>query len=136
MKLSKVCLLDKRSWLMTSFSILITSKKVDFRFVNYTSVTRFSQWRHPSFHKRYPWYKFQVHTTSRSRDTREVTLIIVEKLFQYYRSCTLCLHEKFKILAYPNQNDLLNKRSELVSKCCHVNKNLLSNYKANDWHSI
>ena len=32
---------------------------------------------------------------------------------------------------------LRNKpRSELVSKCCHVNKYLLSNYKANDRHSI
>ena len=48
------------------------------------------------------------------------------------KSCMLCLHEKFEILTYPNQDELLNKRSELVSKCRHINKYLLSNYKAND----
>ena len=50
----------------------------------------------------------------------------------YTRSCMLCLHEKFEILTYPNQDELLNKRSELASKCRQVNKYLLSNYKAND----
>ena len=44
----------------------------------------------------------------------------------------LCLHGKFEILTYPNQNELLNKRSELVSKCRHINNYLLSNCKAND----
>ena len=48
------------------------------------------------------------------------------------KTCILCLHEKFEILMYPNQDELLNKRSELVSKCRHINKYLLSNYKAND----
>ena len=40
------------------------------------------------------------------------------------------------MLTYPNQDEPLNKRSEPVSKCHHVNKYLLSNYKANDWHSV
>ena len=48
------------------------------------------------------------------------------------KSCMLCLHEKFEILTYTNQDELLNKRSELVSKCGHINKYLLPNYKAND----
>ena len=48
------------------------------------------------------------------------------------KRCGLCLQEKFEILAYPNQKELLNKRSELVSKCRHVKKFLLSNYKAID----
>ena len=30
------------------------------------------------------------------------------------KSCMLCLHEKFEILTYPNQVELLNNRSELV----------------------
>ena len=46
-------------------------------------------------------------------------------------SCMLCLHEKFEIMTYPNQDEVLNKRSELVSKCRHV-KYLLFNYAAND----
>ena len=33
-------------------------------------------------------------------------------------------------LNYPNPNELLNKRSELISKCRHVSKFLSSNYKS------
>ena len=40
--------------------------------------------------------------------------------------------EKYKILHYPDQEELLNKRSELVSKCRHVSKFVLPNYKSND----
>ena len=47
------------------------------------------------------------------------------------KKCLLCLHEKLKI-NYPNQEELLNKRSELIMKCCHVNKYLLSNCKNNN----
>ena len=45
----------------------------------------------------------------------------------------LCLHEIYEILNYPDQEELLNKRSELVSKCWHFNKFLLSKYKSNDY---
>ena len=41
------------------------------------------------------------------------------------------IHEKFEILIYPNQDELLNNRSER-----HVNRYLLIIYKANDWHSV
>ena len=44
----------------------------------------------------------------------------------------LCLQEKFEILSYPNPDEPFNKRPKLVSKCHHVNKFLLANYKAND----
>ena len=40
--------------------------------------------------------------------------------------------EKYKILHYLDQKGLLNKRSELASKCRHVNKFVLPNYKSND----
>ena len=46
--------------------------------------------------------------------------------------CMLCLREKHEILNYPDQEKLLNKRSELVLKCRNVNKFLLSNYKSDD----
>ena len=48
------------------------------------------------------------------------------------KRCMLCLHKKYEILNYPDQEELLNKRCELVSKCRHINKFLLSNYKSND----
>ena len=44
----------------------------------------------------------------------------------------LCLQGKFEILNYPNPNELLNKRSELISKCRYLNKFLFPNYKSND----
>ena len=43
------------------------------------------------------------------------------------KKCMLCLCEKYE------EEELLNKRSEIVSKCQHVNKFLLYNYKSNDW---
>ena len=54
-------------------------------------------------------------------------------IFKYIqKKCLLCLHEKFKIVIFEDQDHLLNKRSELISKCRHTNKYLLRNYKAND----
>ena len=48
------------------------------------------------------------------------------------KKCLLCLHEKLEIVNFEDQDHLLNKRSELISKCRHANKYLLRNYKAND----
>ena len=50
------------------------------------------------------------------------------------KKCRLCLQGKFKILSYPNPEELLNKSSKLVSKCCHMKKFLSANYKVNDSH--
>lgn len=54
------------------------------------------------------------------------------KKAQAYRNgakrCNLCLTEKLAIID-GEPNKLLNKRSELVSKCRHENKFYLSNYK-------
>ena len=49
------------------------------------------------------------------------------------KRCLLCLTEKVLIATYENPEELLNKRSELMAKCRHNNKFLLSNYKSNDW---
>ena len=38
------------------------------------------------------------------------------------KKCLLCLHEKFEILFYEDQDKLLNKRTELVAKCKHMRK--------------
>ena len=43
------------------------------------------------------------------------------------KRCTLCLDEKYEILNYPDQEELLNKRSEIVSKCQHVKDTLMQN---------
>ena len=41
--------------------------------------------------------------------------------------CLLGLKEKYFIINYPHEEILLNKRSELRSKCKHENKNMLAN---------
>ena len=43
------------------------------------------------------------------------------------RRCPLCIAEKYHIIF--TDLDLLNKRSELVTKCRHENKFILLNYK-------
>ena len=48
------------------------------------------------------------------------------------KRCSLCLHEKLAILTYLNQSELLNKRSELVSKYQHENRFLLQIFNSND----
>ena len=44
------------------------------------------------------------------------------------KKCLLCIHEKLEIINYPRPDELLNKRSELISKCHHANKFLMHNY--------
>ena len=46
--------------------------------------------------------------------------------------CKLCLTEKFFTIKSLDHCNLLNKRSELLSKCRHQNKLLLCNVKRND----
>jgi len=48
------------------------------------------------------------------------------------KKCPLCLAERYEIVMYPLKDELLNKRSEIISKCCHMNKFLLANYKSKD----
>ena len=51
------------------------------------------------------------------------------------KRCNLCLTEKLEILNDPDRN-LLNKRSEIISQCCHKNKyrleTLASNMRSGD----
>mgnify|MGYP004361308217 CR=1 FL=1 len=48
------------------------------------------------------------------------------------KRCLLCLQEKMAIITFPEEDKLLNKRSELISKCRHENKFLLRNYDSWD----
>ena len=67
--------------------------------------------------------------------TPKLTWSVVKHIKSYNnttKKCPLCMYEKLAIMTYPNQNDLLNKRSELISKCRHGNNFLLANYKSKD----
>ena len=44
------------------------------------------------------------------------------------RRCDVCLTGKY-VIALGDQEHLLNKRTEIHSKCCHRNKSLIKNVK-------
>ena len=46
---------------------------------------------------------------------------------QLTKLCNLCTSEKVEICKFKNKNLLLNKRTELISKCRHENKYILAN---------
>ena len=48
------------------------------------------------------------------------------------RKCELHLHEKLEMLMYPDQEELSNKCSEIMSRSPHQRKYLLSNYDSKD----
>ena len=48
------------------------------------------------------------------------------------KRCSLCLHEKLAIITYPYPDELLNRRSGVVTKCRHENKFLFKNFNSND----
>ena len=75
-------------------------------------------------------YIWELKETSNSSPT--LVWSIAKKVPPYSnisKRCLLCLHEKLEIINYPRPEELLNKRSELISKCRHANKFLLPNYK-------
>ena len=75
-------------------------------------------------------YIWELKETSNSGPT--LVWSIAKKVPPYSnisKKCLLCLHEKLEIINYPRPEELLNKRSELISKCRHANKFLLRNYK-------
>ena len=100
------------------------------RFYNHKKSFKNKSYANDTTLSKYIWEMKQKHNI-----TPTLKWYIVKSVPSYSnvsKKCLLCLHEKFEILNYPNQKELLNKRSELISKCRHVNKYLLSNYKAND----
>ena len=60
-----------------------------------------------------------------------VTWTIVCKVYGNTKRnfCRLYLKEKLLIIKFPNQDILLNKCFQFISKCRHENKNLIINAK-------
>ena len=71
--------------------------------------------------------------TCKSTSSYMGSLMNCEIIFNITKRCSLCLHEKLAIITYPYPDELLNRRSELVTKCRHENKFLLKNFNSNDW---
>ena len=67
-------------------------------------------------------YIRELKETSNSSPT--LAWSIAEKVPPYSnisKKCLLCLHQKLEIINYPRPEELLNKRSELISRCRHAN---------------
>ena len=45
------------------------------------------------------------------------------------KTCILCLTEKLWIISFINNNNYLNKKSELINKCKRINKCLFKNVR-------
>ena len=71
--------------------------------------------------------------------SKEEPILVWKILGQYQpcnvntKRCLLCLDEKLQIAIY-NRNNILNKRTEIISKCRHRNKYALANYDSIDWN--
>ena len=79
-------------------------------------------------------YIWELKETSNSSPT--LVWSIAKKVPSYSnisKRCLLCLHKKLEIINYPRPDQLLNKRSKLISRCRHANKFLLRNYKTRHW---
>ena len=73
---------------------------------------------------------------------KDVTLALIWEVLQTAKAysnitkrCSLCLHEKLAVITYPYPDELLNllnRRSELVTKCRHEDKFLLKKFNGND----
>ena len=77
----------------------------------------------------------EVWRLKRKNQSPKITWKTIRKCHPFNRAkgkCNLCLNEKLEIAIYPNQKKLLNSRSELISKCRHVNKFTLKNYDSKD----
>ena len=108
----------------------------DHKFYYGTSETNFKQ-RHNNHSRDFKYLKYQ-HCTELAKYIWQlknnnicynIKWSIVSKVYGYASSlnCKLCFMEKYWIIKDINNPDLLNKKSELINKCRHVNKILLKN---------
>ena len=86
----------------------------DFNHERYSECTELSK---------YIW-KLKRNKKIPSNEWRIVRKVFSDAISNY---CLLCLKEKYFVINYPHDDILLNKRSGLIGKCRHENKNLLSN---------
>ena len=68
-------------------------------------------------------------TFGSQKETQKKSLVLNDKLLEkcfVLQKAIIVFKEKYFIINYPHENILLNKRSELISKCRHGNKNMLA----------
>ena len=118
---------------------MIASKKVQFIMLPQVAITRIINRNYTKevAKKRYSNDKKSFNVPFYKHDTNLSNPQISWKIKEIYKSynptlkrCNLCLTEKLEILDEPYKN-LLNKRSEIISQCCHENKYRLKTLASN-----
>ena len=106
----------------------LLSKKVYLGFAEGEWKSRFYNHKLSFKHKRYSnkttLSSYMWHLKSVSSETPNLewsVLRCVSPNSNISKKCVLCLYEKLERVTYQNQNELLNKRSELLCKCRHAN---------------
>ena len=80
----------------------------------------------------------KVWQMKKSGQTPVITCKIIRRCSPYSPNSKryyLCLNEKMEIATYRG-NNLLAKKTELISKCRHQNKYTLSKYDTKDWRQL
>ena len=95
------------------------------RYRNHTRDFRHQKYENSTELAKYIWQ------LKRNNISFSVKWTIITKVYGNPNSllCKLCLTEKLWIINFINDDNLLNKKSELISKCRHLNKHLLRNVK-------
>ena len=107
----------------STFNLRYSNHQRSFKFRKYKTGTELSN---------------EVWRMKKSGQTPVITWKIVWRCSPYNpnsKKCYLCLNEKLEIATY-RANNLLNKKTELVSKCRHQNKYTLSKYDTNNWRQL
>ena len=107
----------------TTFKLRYSNHQRLFKFLNYKTDTELSN---------------EVWQRKKSGQTSVITWKIVRRCSPYNpdsKRCYLCSNEKMEIATYRGYN-LLNKKTELISKCRHQNKYTLSKYDTKDWRQL
>ena len=77
-------------------------------------------------------HMWEIKSKGENADLKWSTIKQIQAYSNKTKKCPLCLQEKLAIITYENEEELLNKRNEVISTCRHVNKFLLMNLKTPD----
>ena len=105
------------------FKLRYSNDQRSFKFLKYKTDTELSS---------------KVWQMKKSGQTPVITWKIIRRCSPYSPNSKryyLCLNEKMEIVTYRG-NNLLNKKTELISKCRHQNKYTLSKYDTKDWRQL
>ena len=91
--------------------------------------TSFRHISHLTASDRYYWKYYRKLVDKNAVPTIKFSIAKRVKGNTFINNCNLCLSEKAFIIRNLDDVNMLNKRSEFISKCRHINKRLLNRVK-------